>query len=81
MTAELSGETGSGRTLALLGGTGRTGRVLIDRALARGYALRVLARDPERLHRRGEALTPVQGDARNADDVLRLLEWRAPARS
>ncbi|WP_227978557.1 NAD(P)-dependent oxidoreductase [Deinococcus terrestris] len=74
MTAGLSGGTRPGMTLALLGGTGRTGRLLIDRALAQGYALRVLARDPERLHRRDAALTPVTGDARHADDVFRLLE-------
>ncbi|WP_104992500.1 NAD(P)-dependent oxidoreductase [Deinococcus sp. NW-56] len=74
MTAGLSETLGAGTTLALLGGTGRTGRLLIDQALTQGHALRVLARDPERLHRRAEALLPVPGDARNADDVFRLLE-------
>jgi uncharacterized protein YbjT (DUF2867 family) len=64
---------GLGR-LAILGGTGRTGRLLIDMALTAGHDLRVLARDPERLHRRDARLTPVTGDARDPEALARLLE-------
>ncbi|PNY81950.1 NAD(P)-dependent oxidoreductase [Deinococcus koreensis] len=64
----------SPQTLAILGGTGRTGRLLIDMALAAGHEVRVLARNPERLHRRDPRLSVVTGDARNAADLAALLE-------
>lgn len=70
MTSQAAGK---GR-LAILGGTGRTGRLLIDMALAAGYELRVLARDPSRLHRQDPRLTPVQGDARDPAALATLLE-------
>lgn len=68
-----SGQAPTKPTLAVLGGTGRTGRLLIDQALVRGYPLRVLARDPARLHRRDDALFALRGDARSREDVARLL--------
>lgn len=60
--------------LALLGGTGRTGRPLIDQALERGHHLRVLARDPAKVHRQHPHLTVLQGDARDPEAVARLIE-------
>lgn len=60
-------------TLALLGGTGRTGRLLIDQALVQNYSLRVLARDPGKLHRQDGRLEVVQGDAMNAEDIARVI--------
>lgn len=59
--------------LAILGGTGRTGRLLIDLALLRGDNVRVLARDPGRLHRHEERLIEVQGDARDPEAVGRVI--------
>ncbi|MBB5233730.1 NAD(P)-dependent oxidoreductase [Deinococcus budaensis] len=69
-----AGQGGGGRQLAILGGTGRSGRLLIDVALAAGYGLRVLARDPARLHRQDPRLVPVTGDARDPQAVATLLE-------
>ena len=60
--------------LALLGGTGRTGRLLIDQALERGHSLRVLARDPAKLHREHPRLNAVPGDARDAAAYTELLQ-------
>lgn len=65
---------GGARHLAILGGTGRSGRLLIDAALAAGHTLRVLARDPARLHRQDPRLVPVAGDARDPQAVATLLE-------
>ncbi|GGR22224.1 NAD(P)-dependent oxidoreductase [Deinococcus ruber] len=59
--------------LALLGGTGRTGRLLIDQALERGDTLTALARDPAKLHRRHPRLIAVHGDARDAAVYPELL--------
>ncbi|BDP40806.1 NADH-flavin reductase [Deinococcus aetherius] len=61
-------------TLALLGGTGRTGRLLIDQALVRGHRLRVLARRPEAVHRQDDLVTVVPGDARDREAVARLVQ-------
>ena len=58
--------------LALLGGTGRTGRLLIDMALVQGHTLKVLARDPQQLKRHA-SLEAVQGDARAPGAYAELL--------
>ncbi|KAB7743875.1 NAD(P)H-binding protein [Nostocoides sp. F2B08] len=49
-------------TIALFGATGKTGRRVLDRALAAGYEVRALARDPERLNCEHPDLTVVHGD-------------------
>ncbi|WP_430644777.1 NAD(P)-dependent oxidoreductase [Agromyces sp. GXS1127] len=36
-------------TIALFGGTGKTGRRVLERALAAGYDVRALVRDPDKL--------------------------------
>jgi putative NADH-flavin reductase len=59
--------------LALLGGTGRTGRLLLDQALQRGHTLTVLARDPAQLPTR-PGLQSIQGDARDPDRYAELLQ-------
>jgi uncharacterized protein YbjT (DUF2867 family) len=59
--------------VALLGATGRTGRLVIERALARGLAVKVLARSPEKLGPLAAQLEHVAGDARDADSVARLV--------
>ncbi|CAM3651721.1 NAD(P)H-binding protein [Deinococcus saxicola] len=61
------------KMLAVLGGTGRTGRLLIDQALVQNYSLRVLARDPSKLHRQDDRLDVIKGDATNALDIERLV--------
>jgi len=60
--------------LALLGGTGRTGRLIIDHALTAGHSLTVLARYPDRLHLKHGNLTAVRGDASDPAVYAELLE-------
>lgn len=63
-------------TLAIFGATGRTGRVLVREALARGYHVRALVRDPGKLtaqQGRHERLIPIQGDALDAEAVARTV--------
>jgi len=57
-------------TIAVLGAGGRSGRPLVERALADGHAVRALVRDPAKLPLDHERLTVVQGDARD-DAALR----------
>ena len=60
--------------LAVLGATGRTGRRLVEIALADGHAVHALARDPAALAALAHpALTVQAGDARDAAAVDRLV--------
>lgn len=49
-------------TIALFGGTGKTGRRVLERALAAGYTVLALVRDPGRLLVVSDRLTVIQGD-------------------
>lgn len=61
-------------TLAVLGATGRTGRPLVQQALAAGHHVTALARTPSKLGVDHPALTVVQGDALNEADVDRVVD-------
>lgn len=65
-------------TLALFGATGRTGRPLLENALARGWNVNALVRDPARLPAVPAGspgrLTTVTGDLQNADAVASVIE-------
>lgn len=58
---------------AVLGATGRTGRPLLDQALADGHEVVALARTPSTLDTAHERLTVVQGDALDPDAVGRVV--------
>ena len=57
------------RRVLIIGGTGGTGRKLVEQALERGYVVTALVRDPSRLHIRHERLTVVKGDILDASAV------------
>lgn len=52
-------------TIGVFGGTGQTGRHVLRHALQLGYVVRVLARDPRKLHVEHDRLTFVQSDFEN----------------
>jgi putative NADH-flavin reductase len=58
--------------LAVFGGTGHTGRHLIEQALHDGHEVTALARDPARLPAR-ERLHAVAGDVRDAGPVSQVI--------
>jgi len=58
--------------LAVFGGTGHTGRHLLEQALQQGHTLTALARDPGRLTVH-ERLRAVAGDVRDADAVKHVV--------
>ena len=60
--------------IAILGGSGRTGRPLVRAALASGHTVRALARRPEEFPASDKRLVVVRGDAREAPAVIELLE-------
>jgi putative NADH-flavin reductase len=59
--------------IALFGATGRTGRLVLERLLARGDHVRALARDPGKLVAR-PGLAAFEGDARDVPAVRRVIE-------
>ncbi|NQX89846.1 MAG: NAD(P)H-binding protein [Halioglobus sp.] len=61
------------RTVALLGATGMVGGYLLQEALARGHRVRALARNPAKLSVYGDRVDIVQGDARDAAVVQKLI--------
>lgn len=59
--------------LAVLGGTGKTGRLVVEQALAAGHSVRVLARNPAKLTGQNPRLRVVQGDIADAAKVLETV--------
>jgi uncharacterized protein YbjT (DUF2867 family) len=59
--------------LLILGGTGRTGRAVVEQALAAGHDVTALARSPEKLAVRSSRLRLVAGQATDAGDVARAM--------
>ena len=58
--------------IALFGATGGTGRQVLDQALAQGYYIRALVRDPTKLAQR-DGLTLIQGDVLEQAAVDRCI--------
>ncbi|WP_437810055.1 NAD(P)-dependent oxidoreductase [Sorangium sp. So ce1078] len=59
--------------LLVLGATGRTGKHLLDLGLARGHHVTAFVRSPQKIARRDGALTVVQGDPLQVDQLARAL--------
>lgn len=60
-------------TIAVFGGTGRSGQAFIPRALAKGHSLRVLARTPAKMTIQDDRITVIQGDVKDADAVRQTI--------
>jgi len=59
--------------LLILGATGRIGRELVDRALARGHVVTAYVRRPEKITRRDPRLSVTRGDALEGDRLSEAL--------
>ncbi|MFC4591781.1 NAD(P)-dependent oxidoreductase [Sphaerisporangium corydalis] len=59
--------------LAIFGATGRTGRVVVERALRRGHQVTALSRDPAAIPPR-DRLRVIPGDVRDLAPVARAIE-------
>jgi putative NADH-flavin reductase len=58
----------------ILGATGKTGQALVAQALARGWRVTALVRDPSRLGITHERLATVQGDMANSESLTIALK-------
>lgn len=61
-------------TLAVFGGTGRTGRLVVERALSDGHHVRMLARPDSPAPSGNTSLTVVRGDVLDPGSVDRVIE-------
>ena len=62
------------KTIALFGGSGRTGQHFLRQALAENYTIQALVRSPEKIATESSQLTLVQGDVLNYADVAETIK-------
>ena len=62
------------KKIAVLGATGMTGRRIVEEALAQGYSVCALARDPNKLTVTHASLEIIQGDVANTGAIHKLVE-------
>ncbi len=60
--------------ILVLGANGRTGRLVVEQALAAGHTVTAFVRDPSKLQLTDERLSIANGDARDLDSLLAALE-------
>ncbi len=60
--------------LAIFGGTGQTGKLIVQQALKSHHSVRVLTRRPDQLTLDHNGLTLITGDVTTLDDVRETLE-------
>ena len=62
------------KTIALLGGTGRTGSLVLQMAFDEGYQLRVLARKTAKVQIKHPNVIVIEGDATNRSKLEELID-------
>ena len=61
-------------TIALFGGTGRTGRHVVTYALEKGYKVQLLARTPSKVETTHDNLTVIEGDLSNEEALKQVVK-------
>lgn len=62
------------KKIAVIGGTGKAGKYLIDQLIDQGYQIKALTRDPEKLRHDSLLIEKITGDARNFETIFTLLQ-------
>jgi len=62
------------KRVALFGGTGQTGSLFLEKAIAKGYQVKALVRTPSKVKINHSELELVEGDVLNAEDVSKTIE-------
>jgi putative NADH-flavin reductase len=60
--------------IAVIGGTGKSGKYLVQRLLTQAFPIKMLVRNPDTCQVKSPLVEIIQGDARNAEDVRSLIE-------
>ncbi len=58
----------------MIGGTGKSGRYLVQQLLSQAFSIKMLLRNPETFQIKSPLIEIVQGDARNFNSVRSLIE-------
>lgn len=61
-------------TIAVIGGTGKSGKYLIQELLKKEYPMKLLLRTPENFTLEHPLIEIIKGDARNFEDINSLIE-------
>lgn len=60
--------------IAVIGGTGKSGRYLVQELIGKGYSLKILVRNPENFKVESNLVEVVYGDVRNYEIVKSLIK-------
>ncbi|KMQ61520.1 epimerase [Chryseobacterium angstadtii] len=61
-------------TIAVIGGTGKSGNYLVQQLLKKGYSMKLLLRTPENFNDEDPLIEKIKGDARDFDAVNYLVK-------
>lgn len=61
------------KCIAIIGGTGKVGKYIADTALERGYAVRMLVRNPDRIQVRRDGMELIVGDALDTKSIQKTI--------
>ena len=59
--------------IAIIGGTGKAGKILVKELVNQGFKIKVLLRNPEKLDINNPLVEKIQGDVRNYESVHALI--------
>jgi putative NADH-flavin reductase len=59
--------------LFVIGATGRTGREIVEQALARGHQVTASVRSPEGIKFKNERLTVIEGNAMDENELVNAI--------
>ena len=62
------------KTIAVIGGTGKSGKYLVRELLVRGFQIKMLIRNPENFQNTNSFIEIVQGDAGDYESILSVTE-------
>ena len=60
--------------IAVIGGTGKAGKYLVNELINQGFKIKVLLRNPDKFESTNHLVEKVQGDVRNYDSVYNLIK-------
>ena len=73
LDAEQSDQPKSSRNIAVIGSTGRTGRLVLNEGVLRGHSMTAFTRRPDTLAEVNGLKSVVRGDGRNLEDMRRAM--------
>jgi putative NADH-flavin reductase len=62
------------KKIAVIGGSGKAGKYLVNHLISQGFRIKLLLRDPDKLDITADSVEKIHGDVRNYDSVRSLIE-------